>query len=178
MLETFLAVSALITLIILAVRANKRVVLPNPVLVQRAGEYSAILAPRLNTAQPLIEGIAHQMGPRLDPEKNSATQYFEVRDKHTTAHGHEFYLLAITLRDGMLYFQAVAPSSAAENNDSNFKTLHDTAARTLANIPDTGSYHAALDSRIVEAINAAAQKQSISIKTLTPSPDVGSTITA
>ncbi len=179
MLETFLAVASLITLIILVRRANRRVVLPNPVLLQREGEYSALLAPHLNTAQPLIEGFIQIMGTKHDATKNSTTQYFEVRDKHTTAHGHAFYLLAITLRGGMLYFQAISPRDLINgDDDSHLKTAQEASARILSHVPDQGVYHAELDSAIISAATAAAQKLGIGISHLAAHADANIPITA
>ena len=118
MLEVFLTIFTLIALISLFKRVYRRVSLPvvqpHPVLVQRDGEYSAVLAPYLNTAQPLIESFMHTLREqlndiKLDTSKNSSTLYFKIYDRETTAHRRKFYLLAITLRDGILYFQAVSP---------------------------------------------------------------------
>ena len=185
MLETFLAVTSLITLIILIRRANRRVVLPNPVLVQRDGEYSAVLAPHLNTAQPLIESFMHTLRAqlniiKLDTSKSSSTLYFKIHDKHTTAHGYEFYLLAITLRDGMLYFQAVTPRALDDTNDedSHLKTVQEVSSRTLANVPSHGTYYAEMDSAIVTALTTAAQKQTIVVHPLTAHPNANAAIAA
>lgn len=184
MLETILAVSSLIALIILMRRASRQVVLPNPVLVQRDGDYSAVLAPNLNTAQPLIESFMHTLRSQLnvmtlDASRNSATLYFEIRDKHTIAHGHEFYLLAITLRDGMLYFQAVSPRDLINgDDDSHLKTVQETASRILAHIPINGIYHAELDSAIITALTTAAHKQTVGVNQLTASPHGDAAIAA
>ena len=179
MLETFLAVASLITLIILVRRANRRVVLPNPVLLQREGEYSALLAPHLNTAQPLIEGFIQILGTKHDAAKNSSTQYFEVRDKHTTAHGHAFYLLAITLRGGILYFQAVSPRDLTQGDDgSPLNTVQEASARIMAHVPDHDVHQVELDSAILSAATAAAQKLGIVIRPLAAHPDANITVTA
>ena len=183
MLETFIAVSSLIALIILVKRANRRVVLPNPVLVQRDGEYSAVLAPYLNTAQPLIESFMHTLREqlnvaKLDDSKSSTTLYFKIYDKNITAHGRDFYLLAITLRDGLLYFQAVVPVAPDnKDEDSHLKTVREVSSRILANVPDRGTYSADMDSAIITALTTAAQKQSIVVHPLTPHPDVSAAIT-
>lgn len=184
MLETIIAVSSLIALIILVRRASRQVVLPNPVLVQRDGEYSAVLAPHLNTAQPLIENFMHTLRAqlnviKLDANKNSTTLYFKIHDKHTTAHGHEFYLLAITLRDGILYFQAVTPRALDNNDeDSHLKTVQETSSRILANVPSHGTYYAEIDSAIITALTTAAQKQTIVVHPLTAHPNANAAIAA
>ena len=184
MIETFLAVTTLITLIILVMRANRRVVLPNPVLVQRDGEYSAVLAPNLNTAQPLIESFMHTLRTqlniiKLDTSKSSSTLYFKIHDKNTTAHGYEFYLLAITLRDGLLYFQAVTPRALDDNDeDSHLKTVQEVSTRTLANVPSHSTYYPEMDSAIITALTTAAQKQTITVHPLTAHPNANAAIAA
>lgn len=185
MIETILAVSTLITLIILVMRANRRVTLPNPVLVQRDGEYSAVLAPNLNTAQPLIESFMHMLRTqlnliKLDTRKSSSTLYFKIHDKNTTAHGYEFYLLAITLRDGILYFQAVAPRALDDKNVGNghLKTVQEVATRTLANVPSHGTYYAEMDRAIITALTTTAQKQTIVVHPLAAHPNANAAIAA
>lgn len=184
MLETIIAVSSLITLIILIRRANRRVTLPNPVLVQRDGEYSAVLAPNLNTAQPLIESFMHTLRTqlniiKLDTSKSSTTLCFKIYDKNTTAHGREFYLLAITLRNGLLYFQAVAPVAPDnKDEDSHLKTVQEVASRTLANVPSHGTYYAEMDRAIITALTTTAQKQTITVHPLTAHLNANAAITA
>ena len=146
----------------------------NTVLVQHDGEYSAKLAPYLTSAQPLIENFIHTLHTqlnvvKLDVSKNSSTLYFIIYDKNTTAHGREFYLLAITLRDGILYFQAVAPRAQDESNDQNshLKTVREVSSRILANVPGRGTYYSEIDSAIMTALTTAAQKQTIVVQPLT-----------
>ena len=123
------------------------------------------LAPQLNLAQPFIEAISEQIGTPNDATQYSTTQCFEVRDKQVTAHGHDFYLLAITQRNGIMYFQATGPLAGNQNNQC--KTINEFADAVLARLPATGEHTPSLDERIVAAAQAAAQLRSIRIKQLT-----------
>ncbi len=171
MLETLLAVVSLIALIMLVRSAYRRVAqpvaLPNSVLVQHEGEYSALLAPHLNTAQPLIESFIHTLHAqlnviKLDTSKNSSTLYFKIYGQETTAHRRKFYLLAITLRSGMLYFQAVSPHARDSNDEGRLlKTVQEASSRTLVNVPSHGTYYAEMDGEIITALTTAAQNQAI-----------------
>ncbi len=50
----------IITLIVMTIRRARPVILQNPVIIQRPGEYHITLAPQLNRAQTFIEKIAAQ----------------------------------------------------------------------------------------------------------------------
>src|SRR5487761_2630846 len=80
-------------------RPGKTPPLENPLVIERAGQYHLTLAPRLNLAQPFIEAVAGQLA--LSSAQNIASQFFEVRDKQVVAHGYDFYLLAVSRRNGL-----------------------------------------------------------------------------
>ncbi|MEQ1814544.1 MAG: hypothetical protein ABL860_08880 [Candidatus Nitrotoga sp.] len=188
MLETLLAVVSLAALIMLVRSAYRRVAqpvaLPNPVLVQHEGEYNAVFAPHLNTAQPLIESFIHTLRTQLnvvrfDAGKNSSTLYFKIYDQETTAHRRKFYLLAITLRSGMLYFQAVSPHARDSNDEGRLlKTVQEASSRTLVNVPSHGTYYAEMDGEIITALTTAAQNQAIVAHPLTTHPNANTAIAA
>jgi hypothetical protein len=162
MLET-LTIITLSVLFLVFFRPGKTPPLNNPLVIERPGQYHMTLAPQLNLAQPFIEAIAKQIGSPCDAAECSSTQYFEVRDKQVTAHGHDFYLLAITRRNSMLYFQAVSPQS---NDKNNRKTIGEFADGVLMRFPSTGKHDAALDEYIVAAAQDSAKLRSIHIKHL------------
>lgn len=165
MIEITLATIIITIIVVLTLRNTKRAVLENPVILNRTGQYHATLAPKLNIAQTFIEAIAKQMpGPR-DASQNSYTQCFEVRDPEAAAIGHELYLLAITMRHGMLYFQAIVPRPLISDQDSHFNMLMESAHGALAHIPATGGVHnTELDEHIIVAAGTAARKLGIDIK--------------
>ncbi len=63
----------LITLVVLTIRSGKSVVLENPLIIERAGQYHITLAPQLNLALPFIEAIAKQIDTPRKASQNSAT---------------------------------------------------------------------------------------------------------
>ena len=143
MIET-LTIITLSVLFLIFFRPGKTPPLDNPLVIERPGQYHMTLAPQLNLAQPFIEAVVAQVGSLDDAMQHGATQYFEVRDKQVTAHGHDCYLLAVTLRNGMLYFQASNPQSVEQS------IVHHTDA----------------EQRIAVAVLEAAQLRGISIKQL------------
>jgi hypothetical protein len=121
--ETLLTLT-LLTLVVLTIRRGKPVILDNPVLIQRPGQYHITLAPQLNRAQAFIEQIIkHWSAIRLPQQQDFATQYFKVADPKVFAKGENFYLLAIGLRAGVLYFQAVNPQPLLSPSDSHLNTV-------------------------------------------------------
>lgn len=163
MIETLTIISVSLLLLIYF-RPGKTPPLNNPLVIERPGHYRVTLAPQLNLAQPFIEAIAAQIGKPLDKDRYSQTQCFEVRDKQVTAHGHKHYLLAITQRNGLLFFQATAPRALTP--DTAYGTLLEFCDTVMASIPVTGAHDAALDERIVSAVQIAAQQRQIEIKIL------------
>ena len=163
MIETITIIT--LTLLLMSIlRPGKTPPLDNPLVIERPGQYHMTLAPLLNLAQPFIEAVAGQIGPLDNSAQYSATQYFEVRDKQVTAHGHDFYLLAITLHDGMLYFQAARPLDGDQNNCR--KTIDEFAAAVLVRFPATGELNPTLDERLVAAAQEAARLRAAQIKLL------------
>lgn len=117
MIETLTLITISILLLIYF-RPGKTPKLDNPLVINRTGRYQATLAPQLNLAQPFIEAIAEQLGSISDTKQDIASQIFEVYDKQVTSHGQKFYLLAISQRDGMLYFDASSPQHHTRNEYS------------------------------------------------------------
>ena len=165
MIEITLATIIITIIVVLTLRNTKRAVLENPLILNRTGQYHATLAPKLNIAQTFIEAIAKQIpGPR-DASQNSSTQCFEVRVPEVAAMGQELYLLAITMRHGMLYFQAIVPRPLINDQDSHFNMLMESAHGALASIPVTSGVHnTGMDEYIIAAASTAAQKLGIDIK--------------
>ncbi len=111
MIETLTLITlAVIALIIF--RPGKTPPLENPLTINRVGQFHAVLAPRINLAQPLLEEISRRIPEAVRASGNVQPLYFRVEDKEVKAHGRDYYLLAATLRDGVLYFQAAAPDQA------------------------------------------------------------------
>ena len=124
----FLLVTIALIIVVNVVKPGRTPPLANPLVIERLGFYHMMLAPQLNLAQPLIEDIAKRLGKPADPVQCSATLCFEIHDEDVTAHGQESYLLAITQRNGMLYFQACAPDKSDELRSFVEKVLRDISA--------------------------------------------------
>lgn len=164
MIET-LTIFTLCILYIIFFRPGKTPPLNNPLVIERSGQYHMTLAPQLNLAQPYIEAIAKQAGTLNDASQYSLTQYFKVRDKQVKSHGQDCYLLAITARTGMLYFQATGPDSGDDNSD--LRTISHSANLVLERFPATGIHNKEMDERIVATALEAARSRSIHITLLT-----------
>lgn len=165
MIELF--VLTILTFVVIAIiRPGKTPPLENPLIIERPGQHHMTLAPQLNLAQPLIEAISKEIRAQVQVQENCATQCFEVRDKQARAHGQDFYLLAITQRNGMLYFQAIAPRPLVRDRDSHFNTLMEFAHAVLANIPAPNAYNAEAGEQIAAAANIAGQQHQVEIKRL------------
>jgi hypothetical protein len=158
MIET-LTLITLCMLYLFYVRPGKTPPLNNPLVIERPGKYHALLAPNLNLAQPLVEAIAQRLMESPIYAGNSTTQFFEVQDSHVTAHGHASYLLAITKRNGMLYFQAAAPV----DNIDHLQTISEVSRKELEKHPFTGEPDDMVNREIVSAAEQIANKKSVEI---------------
>lgn len=160
MIETATIIT-LCLLYLIFFRPGKTPPLENPLVIERPGKYHVTLAPQLNLAQSYIEEIARQVNAS---SASSAPQFFAVHDKQVTAHGCDFYLLAVTQRNGMLYFQAARPASG--DAVSQLHIIEEFAGTVLARFPDAGGHDAALDEGLREAAQRAAQSRGIEIRRL------------
>ena len=159
-----LTLITLSVLFLIFFRPGKTPPLANQLTIERPGQYHIILVAQLNLAQPFIEDVARQLGTAGSTGPDSATQCFEVRDKNVTAHRHDFYLLAITRRNGILYFQAARPQP--EDPSNQYKIISRFAGSVLNRFPTAGEHNAVLDERIAAAAQQTAQLRSINIKQL------------
>lgn len=158
MIET-LTIITLCVLYLVFFSPGKTPPLNNPLVIERPGKYHVTLAPHLNLAQPFVEAIARQLLESPERSGNSTTQFFEVRDKHVTAHGHAAYLLAITRRNGMLYFQAAAPI----DNGTPLQTIGELSRNVLARFPLTGEPDDSVNQEIVSTAQQVASTKRIEI---------------
>ena len=131
-IELFL-LAALLIAVVWMMRGGKSAALENPVIIQSPGKYHITLAPRLSSAQSFIENIAEQFQPATSSE--FATQYFEVSDSKIVAQVGQLYLLAIALRRGVLYFQAINPQPLLSDASGHLKTIQAFSDAVLVNRP-------------------------------------------
>lgn len=149
-----LLLAILIALVILVIR--KPVVLDSPLIIQRPGQYHLTLAPQLAHARNFLELIAGKFAVTAPHEGDIATQYFEVRV--TDAPGAAHYLLAVGLRAGILYFQAINPQPLLKDADSHYETVRRFSEQVMVQLaPLAGNRDASLRT----AVEAAAQQLEI-----------------
>ena len=156
-------ITAIILLIafILIGRLTKPRQLERPVVIERGGNYRVTLAPRLNLAISFIERIAHSFRAQPALSGDSATLCLAVSDPSLKRYAIETYLLAITLRHGMLYFQAMQP---VLKGDSPYRQLDEFAQ--AANMPPAKLSDAQQDERLLAAAEQTAAGHDISIQRL------------
>ncbi len=157
-------VTLVLLIVVFVIKPGRTPPLANPLVINRLGQYHITLAPQLNLAQRFVEDIAGQLGKPADLPQNSSTLCFEVRDPEVTAHGYDYYLLAITQRNGMLYFQVTTFPS----NDEKLRVsdLLEFANKVLFNIPRIGEVSEQLNTCITLAAQKVAQKHAASINCL------------
>lgn len=160
MIELTIIVS-LIVFTLIGMRTRPRP-LENPVIIQRHGDYHMTLAPKLNLITGFIERIAKHYRSLPAVEGDSEILCFEVRDPSLKRHGIETYLLAVTLRNNLLYFQALLPQPAAKDDNTPYKQIHDYALAVLVNMP-FGTLNAGNEQRISESIQQGTQGSEISV---------------
>ncbi len=165
--ETLLTLT-LITLIVLTIRRARPVVLENPVNIHRPGQYHMTLAPQLNRVQTFVEQIAKQYIESHHPKGDLPTQYFEVRDPKVYSKGNKSYLLAVTLRGGELYFQAVNPKPSQRDAESHYRTLHDFSESVLQKYPASGTVDGSGAESLRAAVESTASPLQISVEILPP----------
>ncbi len=154
MLETITIIT--LTLLLLAIlRPGKTPPLDNPLTINRIGEFHAVLAPKINLAQPLLESASRHLNEQDRKSGNSETHYFAVHDKEVISHGTDIYLLAATLRDGVLYFQATAP----KENETPLDTIRAFSGTEMTRHPDTQPHVGAADAALMAALQTAASQR-------------------
>lgn len=154
MAELFL-IGMIVTLVILTIRSGRPVILETPVIIHRVGKYHITLAPQLNRAQNFIEQIAVELA-RLKLS-DSDTQIFAVYDEEICPTGEKMYLLAVTLRGGIAYFQAIMPKAVLLDGDSHYQTMRNFSTAVLHDIP-VAAVAARAHDLIERALNVAAQR--------------------
>ena len=155
-----------ITLIVITIRRARPVILENPVIIQRPGQYHITLAPQLNRAQTFVEQIAKQYIESNPSERDLPTQYFEVRDPKVFSKGHSCYLLAIAMRDGILYFQAVNPKPKQDDADSHYKSLREFSESVLQQHPYSGPADEQGAGKLRDTVDKMAAQLTITVHAL------------
>lgn len=160
--ESLLLIS-IITLIVLAIRRAKPVVLDNPLVIERPGQYHITFAPQLNQAQRFVEAVASRFGEVDGASGDLAAQYFEVRDPKVKPRDADCYLLAVARRGGMLRIQAISPQPDAGDN---LKVVSAFAEKVLAAHPLVEAADEQTAARLTEAVESVAASSGIAVARL------------
>lgn len=163
--ETLFAITV-ITLVILMMRRASPAVLDNSVTIKRPGQYHIILAPQLSRAQTFLEQIAKPYILLHPPQGDLPTQYYEIRDPIVFAKGESVYLLAVTLRDGMLYFQGINPKPRQNDAHSNLSTLREYSETVLEHHPLSKPVDEQWARKLRESVETIAGQMQITVKAL------------
>ncbi|MDR2195970.1 MAG: hypothetical protein LBE50_05145 [Gallionellaceae bacterium] len=161
MIETLTLITLSIILLIVF-RPGKVTPLENPLTINRIGQFSAVLAPMLNLAQPFLETVSRKLSEADRHPGDTAPLYFSVQDREVRAHGEDHYLLAATLRGGVLYFQATAPQAG----QSDVEALRAFSEAELARHPAAGEASNAAHAALVAAVQAAAGERGVAVVAL------------
>ena len=156
----------IITLIVITIRRARPVILENPVIIQRPGQHHITLAPQLNRAQTFIEQIATRFSKSHSLQGDFPSRYFEVRDPKVFARGTDCYLLAVTLRDGLLYFQAVNPVKSQNDENGHLKTISEFSEKVLKQHPQTDTASEPGEVELADAVQTVAKQLQIEVRTL------------
>jgi hypothetical protein len=163
--ETLLVLT-LVTLVILTIRRARPVILDSPVIIQRPGQYHITLAPQLNRAQTFVEQLARHFSLLHLTQRDLPSQYFEVRDPNVFSKGEDCYLLAIALREGIFYFQAINPQPLIHDADSHYKTLHEFSETVLKQHPFSEAADEPGCGKLRAGVDAVAGQLKIAVKVL------------
>ncbi len=164
MIET-LTVITLGILFLVYFRPGKTPPLENQLVIERPGKYKIILAPRLNLAQPFIEAIIDRLDKlNVSTKHGCAIQCFAVSDKQVAASHGDVYLLAVIVREGMLYFLAEQPFS--DNPGNYLETIKTYANDFLVDFPVSDERSKTLGENIAILIHEVSQERDIAIDLL------------
>lgn len=156
----------IITLVVLTIRRARPVILETPVAIRRPGQYQITLAPQLNRAQTFIEEIAKNFALLHQSKGDLATQYFEVHDPKVFSKGKNFYLLAISLRAEILYFQAINSKSEQSDPASHCKELREFSEVEMQQYPIFAPRNEGGEEMLCGSVNTVARQLNIVVMLL------------
>ena len=164
MVELFI-LAVIVALVGLSLRRGKRVVLDDPLIIQCPGQYHITLAPQLHHARTFIESIAGRFADSLHHAGDTTTLCFEV---HPTVLKREedIYLLAVALRGGMLYFQAIPSQHLLREDGSQLKMLQKFSEAVLLYHPVAELADKETVDKLQRTVEDAAHQSNIDVRVL------------
>jgi hypothetical protein len=164
MIET-LTLITLAVLFLVFFRPGKTPPLENQLVIERPGQYKITLAPKLNLAQPFIEAIIDRLVKlNVSTRQGSAMQFFAVNDRQVATANGDVYLLAIIVREGMIYFLGAQPESAIPANY--LATIKANTKDLLAGFPSADGDSKELEDGLFRAIQEASRERGIAVDLL------------
>jgi hypothetical protein len=164
MIET-LTLITLCVLFLIFFRPGKTPRLESQLVIERPGQYRITLAPKLNLAQPFIEGIVERLAKSgVSTRNGSAMQFFAVNDAQVATANGGVYLLAIIVREGMIYFVGAQPEAADPANY--LATIKAGAKDLLAGFPSADGNSKEIEDGLFSAVQEASRERGIAVDLL------------
>lgn len=136
-------------------RLGKSNPLNSSLAINHRGQFHALLDSMFNLSQPFLENISRLIVEQTRKIGNSKPLYFEVIDKEIRSHREKIYLLAITLLDGAIFFQAVAP----QKNENHLDRIHAYFNDILLQHPETLPRNEVTEGELIDAIQTLAKQR-------------------
>ncbi len=134
-----------------------------PVVISMPGLYHITLAPQLQEARAFIEAIASQVGVIAVGTQDSVSCYFEVHDARVSKTEMGCYLLAVSLRADMLYFQAILSLPLMYDSDSHLKRITQYTEQVLERLPCRGAVNIEGERRLIAAVETVARTHEVRV---------------
>ncbi len=147
-----------VTAVVLAIRPGKKVQLA-PLVIDRPGQFYITLDPQLEQLQEFLENIFSEFSLLNDVAGDIPTQYFEVYQPDRVV-----YLLAVGLRNGILYFQAINPGTQCKKSHEAIKQFSE---QVLLHHPVVDSASVRGETLLCEAVEKVTNRQHIKCRLLT-----------
>jgi len=159
MYELFILV-ILVAVIVWSIRGGKPR-LEEPVVVRCPGKYHITLAPQLAYAQPFLEQVAGRFALSYSGRNDFPAQYFGIGEAHAQG-----YLLAVAMRTGVLYFQAIAPQPLHNNAGTDLEMLREFSSVVMSQLPLAEPVDTAGAELLRAAVDAEGASLNMNVKIL------------
>jgi hypothetical protein len=156
----------LVVLVVAALKGGRHKLQQTPVVIDVPGEFHITFAPQLTDAQAFIEQIARNYKRPDALAEELPTQFFKVDYHNGQAPAARFYLLAVSIRGGMLYFQAINAQPLLGDHDSHLNQLKLYSEAVLELHPLSHSSGVDEVIRLNEAVESAAAQFNLTVSPL------------
>jgi len=124
----------IIIAVVWAMRGGKSSPPQAPIEVHQPGKYYFTLAPQFAHVESYLVDIANRFALTDPPQGDIRGQYYEIRATSDSSQALP-YLLAISRRNGTLYFQAIGLPQAGANRSEKLKAIREFSDAVLAQLP-------------------------------------------